>query len=242
MKRFVKTIALCLTMTLFAALLCAPVGALGASQKNIVSTGSVGEGVGKQTTVVDFTASDLCGFAALGSIGEPTFQNSGAWGTPVLYTWIDSAETETGIRGTLATTAPLTSAETLSVQLLAQYTKTATYTVTLRLEGTDKNGSPLLLEATALASSASWQTVTFDISSFADSANPDTPCTVTVLTHSDAESEQFVLWVRSIYTSTLETYPEWILPAVCAFGGFAFGFALIFMIYRTTCKKNRRYR
>ncbi len=244
MKRFAKTIALCMTMVLVAALLCTSAAALGTVQeKNIVSTGSVGEGTGKQTTLVDFTASYLCGFATLGNIATPTFTQSGAWGSPVLYAWVDSAEAETGIRGTLESASLLQGADTLSIQLLAQYTKTANYKVTLRLEGTDKNGAPLTLEASTTASSANWQTVTFDVSAFVAEANPDAPCTVTFLTSSDAaESEQFVLWVRSLYTSQLEAWPELLVPVAAAACGFLLGFALFYVIYRATCKKNRRPR
>ena len=242
MKRFVKMISLCMMMALVAALLCAPAGALGADEKNILSTGSVGEGVGTQTTLVDFTASDLCGFDVLGNMASPTFTQSGAWGTPVLYAWIDSAEAETGICGTLSSSSSLVGADTLSVQLLAQYTKTQNYEVTLLLEGTDKTGSPLSLEATALVSAASWQTVTFDISAFASEADATAPCTVKILTNSNAESEQFVLWVRSLYTGKLEAFPEFILPTGAAVVGFLFGFSFYFIIYRATCKKNRRNR
>ena len=244
MKRFAKMTALCLTLTLLAALFCAPAQALGtAQQKNIISTGSVGDGAGNQTTLVDFTTSDLGGFETLGNIAAPTFAQSGAWGAPVLYTWLDSAESETGIRGTLATSSLLQGADTLSIQLLAQYTKATNYRVTLQLTGTDKSGAPLTLTASTTASAANWQTVTFDVSSFVDLANPDAPCTVTVLTSTDAaESEQFVLWVRSLYTCNLQTYPEFLIPAVAAACGFIIGFALFFVIYRTTCKKNRRFR
>lgn len=244
MKRFAKMTALCLTLTLLAALFCAPAQALGTASgpQHIASTGSVGDGIGKQTTLVDFTASDLCGFETLGNIAAPTFAQSGSLGVPVLYTWIDSAEAETGIRGTLATASQLMGANTLSVQLLAQYTKTANYKVTLRLEGTGKNGAPLALEASTLASAASWQTVTFDISAFVASVSPDAPCTLTVLTSSDAESEQFVLWVHSLYTSQLEAYPEFLLPTVAAAVGIIVGFCLFFVIYRATCNKNRRHR
>ena len=229
-------------MALVTTLLCAPASALGATEKNILSTGSVGEGVGKQTTVIDFTASDLCGFETLGSIAAPKFEQSTAWGSPVLYAWIDSQESATGICGTLSSASLLGSADTLSIQLLAQYTKTANYGVTLRLESTDKNGAPLSLLATTTASAASWQTVTFDISSFVAEVDPDSPCTVTLLTDSDAESEKFVLWVRSIYASQLQAYPEFILPTAAACVGFVFGFALFFVIYRATCKKNRHHR
>ena len=130
----------------------------------------------------------------------------------------------------------------LSVQLLAQYTKTASYGITLILEGTDKNGAPLSLAASTTASAASWQTVTFDISAFVAEADSNAPCTVTILTSSDAaDSEQFVLWVRSIYTSTLQANPEFIIPIAAAAVGFLFGFAFFYVIYRTTCKKNRRF-
>ena len=245
MKRFAKMTALCLTLTLLAALFCAPAQALGASfqSHNIVSNASVGEGSGKQTTLVDFTTSDLGVFGTLGNIAAPTFAQSGAWGSPVLYTWLDSAEAETGIRGTLPATSQLANADTLSIQLLAQYTKSTNYKVTLQLSGTDKNGAPLTLEASTTASAANWQTVTFDVSAFVSLADPDAPCTVTVLTSTDAaESEQFVLWVRSLYTSRLEAFPEIVIPVACAAVGFLLGFALFFVIYRATCKQNRRPR
>lgn len=245
MKRFAKITALCIAFTLLAALFCAPAQALGASfqSHNIVSSAAVGEGSGKQTTLVDFTTSDLGVFGTLGNIAAPTFAQSGAWGAPVLYAWLDSAEAETGIRGTLPTASLLSNADTLSIQLLAQYTKSANYEVTLQLTGTDKNGAPLSLIASTTASAANWQTVTFDVSAFVSLADPDAPCTVTVLTSTDAaESEQFVLWVRSLYTSRLETFPEIVIPVACAAVGFLFGFALFFVIYRATCKQNRRPR
>ena len=60
-----------MTLSLIAALFCMPAGALGTTeQKHIVGNGSVGNGVGKQTTLVDFTASDLCGFETLGNIAD----------------------------------------------------------------------------------------------------------------------------------------------------------------------------
>ena len=244
MKRFVKMISLCIMLSLVAALFCLPAGALGATeQKHIVGNGSVGNGVGKQTTLVDFTASDLCGFETLGNIAEPTFAQSSAWGAPVLFVWIDSAEAETGICGTLESASLLKNADTLSIQLLAQYTKTQNYGVTLVLEGTDKEGKPLSYTADTTAFSASWQTVTFDVSAFTHEADADAPCTVKFLTSSNAtETEQCVLWVRSLYTSQMQTYPEFILPIGAAVVGFVFGFTFFFVIYRATCKKNRRNR
>ena len=244
MKRFAKILVLTMIAALVATLFIAPAGALGAThERTIVGTGSTGDGVGKQTTLVDFTTSNLGVFETLGNIAAPTFVQSGAWGTPVLYTWVDSAEAQTGICGTLENASLLQNANTLSIQLLAQYTKSANYTVTLLLSGTDKNGNVLNYEASTLASAANWQTVTFDVSAFVNEVNTDMPCTIKVLTSSDAEeSEQFVLWVRSLYTSKTETFPEFLIPTAAAVVGFLFGFTFYFVIYRATCKKNRRPR
>ena len=244
MKRLKKIIVLSVIVALVAALFTAPAFSLGTTQERlIVGKGSVGAGVGTQTTLVDFTTSNLCGFETLGAISAPTFVQSGAWGTPVLYTWIDSAQEQTGIFGTLETALPLQNANTLSVQLLAQYTKTTSYTVTLLLEGKDQNGAPFLFEASTTASSSSWQTVTFDVSAFVAEVDLTAPCVIKVLTSSgSAESEQFVLWVHSIYTSSLTAFPEYLLPVAAAACGFLFGFSFYFVIYRATCKRNRRAR
>ena len=243
MKRFAKIMTLCVALSLVVALFCIPAGALGATrEKHIVGNGSVGNGIGKQTTLIDFTTSDLCGFEVLGNVTDPIFERSNSWGAPVLYAWINSAEPQTGIRGTLEDASLLQNVDTLSVQLLTQYTKTTTYNVTLVLEGTDKNGTPLSYKAVAAVSPESWQTVTFDIAVFAQEVDPDAPCTVQMLTSSDAEAEQCVLWVHSLYTGKMDTFPEFVLPIGAAAVGFLFGFALFFVIYRATCKKNRRQR
>lgn len=241
MKRFAKLTALCIVIAFVAALFCLPAQAADATEgKTIIGSGSVGVGTGNQTTLVDFTTSDLCGFEAVGNTEEPIFYYSSTQKTNVLYTWINSAESETGICGTLASASSLQGASTLSVRLFAQYTKATSHKVTLRLEGVDKTGAPLALEATVTECPASWQTVTFDISAFVESANLNAPCTIRILTSSDAEDEVFVLWVHSIYTSSLQSYPEFLIPAVAAVGGLIVGFVLFFVIYRTTCKKNRR--
>lgn len=243
MKRFVKMTALCIVMTLLAALFCAPVQALGATNsQTIVSSGSVGAGTGKQTTLVDFTTSNLCGFEPMGNTTEPTFVYSQNWATNVFHARLNSAEEETGIRGTLAKTALLQGASTLSIRILAQYTKTQVHNITLRLEGIDNTGAPLMLEAVAEAPVETWQIVTFDISAFVASANSEAPCTITILTSSDAEGEEFSLWVHSLCINSLDSFPEFIIPAAATAVGLIVGFTLFFVIYRATCKKNRRPR
>ena len=244
MKRIAKLIALCMVMTLLcAALFSLPAQALATAEpKTVVSSGSVSTGVGTQTTLVNFTNSNLYGFEALGNTTSPAFTYSETWKTNVLSARINSAEGETGIRGNLPDTSLLQDKSTLSVRLLAQYAKTTNYTLTLVLEGTDKSGAPLTLTADVVVPATYWQTVTFDISAFTSSANLAAPCTVSILTSSDAESEEFVLWVHSIYANTLETSYEMLMPAAIAGGGMLVGFAFFFVIYCATCKKNKRRR
>ena len=243
MKKFAKLIALCMVMTLFcAALFSIPAQALASNSKTIVSTGSVSTGVGTQTTLVDFSTSNLYGFEALGNTSTPAFTYSETWKTSVLSVRINSAEEKTGIQGSLSNTSLLQDQSTLSVRLLAQYAKTTNYTLTLVLEGTDKSGAPLTLTADVVVPATYWQTVTFDISAFTSSANLAAPCTVTLLTSSESESEEFVLWVHSISTNTLSSQPEFLMPAAIAGGGILVGFAFFFVIYCATYKKNKRRR
>ena len=242
MKKFAKLLALCMVMTLLCAVLFTiPTQALeNNNSKNIVSTGSVGTGVGTKTTLVDFSTSDLCGFEVLGNTTAPSFALSDNWNSNVLK--IISTNEKTGLRGNLADTSLLQDKSTLSVRLLAQYEKTENYTLTLVLEGTDKSGAPLTLTADVSVPVTYWKTVTFDISAFTSSANLAAPCTVTVLTSSEAESEEFTLWVHSIYASAPENPPEILIPAAIAGGGFLIGFTFFFVIYCATCKKNKRRR
>lgn len=239
MKRFAKTTALCLALTLIAVLLCAPVQALGAAPaRYIVGTGTVGEGVGKQTTLVDFASSELGGFAPFAGTEALNFGTSAVWGTNVLKTHLSAPDTEMGISKLCSDVSLLTGASTLSVQTVAQ---TNAYTLTLRLSGVDQNGSALTWEAHVPVTTNHWQTVTFDISSFATLINSNAPITVTLLAASDTEEDTGADWmIKSIYLSTPQAFPEYILPITAAACGLVVGFTIFFVIYRATCKKNRR--
>ena len=241
MKRFVKLSSLCIVAVLIVALLGIPAAALGApTAKHIVGNGAVGEGVGKQTTLIDFSASDLGGFAPSAANETLTFGASAVWGTNVLKTRLSSPTSETGIQKTYSAASVLAGDTTLSVQQVAQANA---YTLTLRLSGVDKNGSPLTLEANVAATTNQWQTVTFDISSFTFLVDVDAPLTLALLASADEETSIGAEWmVKSIYTNAPQAMPELVLPVAAAACGFAVGFALFFVIYRTTSKKNRRPR
>lgn len=237
MKRSVKVITLCLALTLLVALLCTPAQAATANAKTIVGYGTVGEGVGKQTTVVDFASTGLDGFAPLAGTESVTIGTSAVWQASVLKTHLTSPGSGMGIQKTFADAAFLAGASTLSLQQVAQANH---YTVTLRLSGVDKNGAPLVLEAQANATTNHWQTVTFDISAFTSLVQTSAPVTVTLFaSSSDAVAVGADWMVKSIYVSTLQGLPELILPIAAALCGLVLGFFLFFIIYRATCKKNR---
>lgn len=241
MKRFVKISSLCMVVALIAAMLCAPVSALGnTASRQIVGYGSVGDGIGKHTTVIDFAGSDLGGFSSFAETEVLTFGTSAVWGTNVLKTRLSSPLGETGIQKTFSDASVLSGATTLSVQQVAQ---ASAYTLTLRLSGIDKSNAPLMLEATVSATTNQWQTVTFDISPFVALMNENAPVTLALLASADAQASTGAEWmVKSVYVSAPQAVPEVLLPIAAAACGFAVGFALFFVIYRTTCSKNRRPR
>ena len=241
MKRFAKTAALCLALTLIVALLCAPVQALDTPPtKSIVGSGSIGEGVGKQTTVVDFSNSNLNGFVPFAGTESLTFINSVGWQTNVLKTHLGSPDSESGIQKTFSDASVLKDASTLSVQLVAQ---ARSYVVTLRLAGVDNHGAPLTWEAQVPVATNHWKTITFDISAFVALVHAGAPVSITILASAQNEEDIGVDWmIKSLYVSTQKTLPEFLLPTASAACGFAVGFTLFFVIYRTTCKKNRRPR
>jgi hypothetical protein len=235
MKRFVKASTLCIIMALIAALLCAPIQA---STQHIVGNGAVGEGVGKQTTLVDFANSELDGFGPLAGTETLTFVASNAWGTNVLKTFLSSPEAEMGIVKTFDDASILQDVSTLSVQLVAQ---TQSYIVTLRLSGVDKNGSAVTWEAHVNASTKEWQTITFDVAAFASLIDTSAPVTITLLASS--ENGAGAGWmVKSLYVSAPQNFPEIVLPIAAAVCGLALGFALFFVIHRSKLNKNRRPR
>lgn len=241
MKRFVKASTLCLIMALIAALLCAPIQALDtAPAQNITGNGAIGDGVGKQTTLVDFANSELDSFGPVAGTESLNFGSSAVWGTNVLKTFLSSPESEAGITKTFADAAILKDASSLSVQLVAQ---TNSYAITLRLAGTDKNGSAVTWEATVNVGTKEWQTITFDIAAFASLIDTSAPVTITLLGAADAEEGTGAPWMmKSLYICTPQTFPELVLPIAAAVCGLVIGFALFFVIHRSKLNKNRRPR
>ena len=241
MKRFAKLTALCVVIAFVVALLCLPAQAFGNTEtKTIVSTGSVGEGVGKQTTVVDFANVNSDGFFPYDGTEPLNFETSGALGTRVLKTPLAGPNTEKGITKTFADASIFNNVSAVSIYTVVNK-KDLTYRITLRLSGVDKNDAPLAFEAHVNSASNEWQTLTFDVSAFVEQVNTAKPVTLTFLACSTSTEPNNTDWkIKSIYVSTPEVFPEEVLPIASAVGGFVIGFVFFFMIYRTTCKRKKR--
>lgn len=224
------------------------VEALKTTRTVLSGTGSVGEGTGKETSLFDFTTGTLHGFSAVGGSAlsqneNPLSCQSSAYGTPVLYTWLNTAKCENGVRKILSDGTALQDATAISVQTLAQYGQASTQDcrLTLRLQGVDKNGRTIWLEATATAQAHTWQSVNFNIAAFTTAADLSRPVVVTLLVDSDQAAEDgapenFGLWIRSISVHRPKNNYTLFFIILFSVLGIAVGSLVFLYFYRRTAR------
>lgn len=194
---------------------------------------------------IDFSDGSLHGFTGAGSLTAPESRTSAAWGSPVLYTWVDPARyTDGGVRKILRGNEIPKGATALSVQLLTQIPATESCRVHLQLDGVSAEGRHLTYENSVELSGGKWQTLTFGISAFAAEVDLSQPCVMTLTTEPLSEtSEEYVLWIRGINVR----YPVRDVAGVWAIGivlgGLVIGFLIVFLIWRVTAANpNKRRR
>lgn len=207
-------------------------------------TANIGTTGLRERTWIDFSDGSLHGFTGAGSLTAPESRTSAAWGSPVLYTWVDSTRyTEGGVRKILRGDEIPKGATALSVQLLTQIPATESCRVHLRLDGVSVEGRHLTYDNTVEISGGNWQTLTFGISSFASEVDTAQPCMMTLTTEPLSEStEEYVLWMRGINVRypARDSAGVWALGIVL--GGLAFGFLIVFLIWRVTAATARKPR
>ncbi|MBQ9774237.1 MAG: hypothetical protein IJW30_06195 [Clostridia bacterium] len=217
----------------------------------LAGIGSASAGSGKESDLFDFTTGECYDFSAVGgadAAGEnnPSSYQSSSYDDAALYTWLHLDSPETGVRRIFATGEELEDVTALSFHLLAQYKHAGANDahMTLRLQGTDKNGHAIRFEAESTVPAKSWQNVTFNVSAFTSAANLDEPVVMTLLCDADGEAESeeqkiYGLWIRSV--SILRPKADmllfWVL--LLSIGGTAVSFFAIFAVWRA---KNRRKR
>lgn len=215
---------------------------LRASRKILTGNGSTGFGVGEQKNLFDFTSGETFGFAAVGGLSEPQSRDSAAWGKPVLYTWLNAAQEQTGVRKMMENGLRLKDATALTLQLLAQYDIAEPCVLTLCLSGMDENGAAVSYESSIKFEGKKWQTATFDISEFVASADLSQECVLTVFCKPTTDTdENFVLFLKGVYAYYPQGGTTMILPIVLVAVGAVLGFALIVVLYlRARVHKRKR--
>ncbi len=201
-----------------------------------------GGGTAVGTLLFDFSEGDTLGFSGVGAVQAPVTNTSAAFGTPVLYTWLDPTRGDVGVRKLLPNGKTLAGVSQLSVELLAQYATVGDADYTLTLLGTDKQGAPLSYTATVKAASGKWTTLTFQVSLFAEEVDSTLPCVVTLTVACKDAKEPFVFWIHAFRTLSPGIGWELILPIAVipvALGATAL---LIWLCYRRAAEQKSRRR
>ncbi|MBE6554245.1 MAG: hypothetical protein E7666_07885 [Ruminococcaceae bacterium] len=215
-------------------------------------SGSTSAGVGGmgEQMLFDFRENTTHGFGAVASLDDVALRDSQSLNAPVLYVWADNqSHAPAGIRKQLPSAACLENVLSLSVQFLSQ-SAAGSCTATLRIDGYAPDGTRLIYESSAAAKSTSWQTVTYQISSFSSAADLSRPCTISFTVAPDGtEDEPYPIWISGILSRTPEQTESSLLPLFLILGGAALGGVGIWLIYRQTAaaaerraKKRRRVR
>ncbi len=204
---------------------------------------TVGSGSFAENPLFDFTTSETYGFTGVGSVTDPISRNSSHFRSPVLYTWIEPTFGNAGgVRKVMADGSALSGAVSLSATLLTQIPNAEACTAYLRLDGVTPNGSALTYESSVEIRNGAWQTVTFQIAGFVSAADLSAPCTLTLTTEPDHETDaEYVLWIHSMNVRQPAADNGILIPALLILGGVLLGFLGMFVLYhKTSMKKNRR--
>ena len=209
------------------------------TRKTDTGSASLGLGAFVENALFDFSVGDTLGFTGVGSVTVPETRNSAAYSAPVLYTWLEPTYGNTaGVRKILSDASALDGAMSVSVRLLTQVPNAETVTARLRLDGTANDGTLLSYESEIEIANGSWQTVTFQISSFVADANLSRPCILTLTTTPDRETdEEYVLWVRGMDIRQPEQDHGILIPTLLILCGVLLGFLGVFILYHHSGKK-----
>ncbi len=225
------------------------VASLNISHRVLTGTGNLSAGSGKKTVLYDFTTGERYDFSAVGGSDlsakdNPSGYQSGAYDDPVLYTWLNTANAQTGVRKILSDGKELRDATSISMHLLAQYKQAdiKTCILILQLQGVDENGMPIRFEAQTNAPVRVWQDVNFNVSAFTSAADLSQPVVMTVLVSTDdsvdeVAAEDFGLWIRDISVHRPKTDYALFFTILAAVTGGALGFILIFRGYRRSRRR-----
>ncbi|MBQ9784412.1 MAG: hypothetical protein IJW29_09880 [Clostridia bacterium] len=229
----------------------ATVSALNVSRKVLTGTGNLSTGSGKKTVLYDFTSGERYDFSAVGGSDMPPRDNpmsyqSGAYNDPVLYTWLNTASPQTGVRKILSNGEELRDATSISMHVLAQYNQAdiKSCIMILQLQGVDENGMPIRFEAQTNAPVRVWQDVNFNVSAFTSAADLSQPVVMTFLVTTDdtvenVDEDDFGLWIREISVHRPKNDYALFFTILATVVGVSVGFFLILWAYRRSRRAHR---
>ena len=178
--------------------------------------------------LLDFTDSEkLVSFSPRGRASQPEIILSSGWGENVLVSSLrpDLYGIGSGYTATLPDSRELARSRALSANLLAQTSLHPLATVTLLLEGSAEDGSPLSCRSSIEVATNDWQTVTFHIREFSAKLDPDAPCRVSLImeTETNDREESYSLFLHSLNTAGSDSADPLITVLLIAMGGFTVG-------------------
>ena len=227
------------------------VAAMNTSRRTLKGTGNLSTGSGKKKTLFDFTTGERYDFSAVGGSDMPASENpqsyqSGTYNNPVLYTWLNTASPQTGVRKIFSNGEALADVTSISMHLLAQYKQSdiRSCILILQLQGEDENGMPIHFEAQVSAPTRVWQDVNFNVSSFTAAADLARPVVMTLLVCTDdsvenVEEDDFGLWIKEINVHYPKSNYTLFFTILIAVTGGAISFFLIFWLYRRSRRARR---
>jgi len=176
------------------------------SRESVSGLANFGTSGLEEDMLFDFSDSDVHGFFSVASPADAKTQNSAAFQKPVLYSWVDPNSTaNSGVRRFFDNAQAFQNVTTLSLRLLTQAPKVQECRIVLSLEGQREGGERVSYESAITLSNNSWQTVTFQISSFTTGLDASAPCVLTLTAQpcrteeGEISDQPFVLWVRDLY-------------------------------------------
>ncbi len=218
------------------------------SRKNVSGIANVGTTGFAEDPLFDFNEGDPLGFTAVSASSTPEVVASTALkNTSVLRTFSDPTALHAGgVRKILHDPSALAGATSLSVYLLTQAERDtiSSCTARLSLEGFSTEGVRLSYSSQISFSNREWQVISFQISSFTASLDTSRPCTLTLTTSPDGETEQeYALMLRGMDLHRPAKAPNTSATVLAlALGGVSLSFAIFLTVYLLSAKrrKNRR--
>ena len=189
----------------------------------------------------DFANADINGFTAVGTAAAPLCNPNSSLGEPTLTVEIQpaSTHTESGIRKLITDASSLR--DVTAIHLRAISTATSQSTLTLTLEGTDKNNQRISYQSRAQISGEEGANIAFYVLDFTNEADLSKPVILSITQSPNAgNGEPFSLEIASIHASKLAEDSSFLLPLILIPTCVLLSAITFLLVHRRTVTRRRR--